>query len=298
VERFQRILLGLPGRYGVALIAVFAVLWLRWSLEAILEGRTPLLAFILAVIVASAWGGLGPGLFSTLLSAAVGMLFFVTPSTFFSEAGEWVRLGIFLGEGLVISLVFEGLHRRTQEIRQTLLQLKEANTKLEIARNQLEHAALTDPLTGLGNRRAFEQELLLELGQAKRNLSPLTVMFADIDGLKTINDQEGHERGDALIRAFAEVLRQTLRQGDRIYRFGGDEFAVLLPQVGPADYDSVRSRVSRLIEQLQLRGFPKASASIGLAAFPNEAASPEDLLRLADRLMYSQKETRKAISNV
>ena len=106
-------------------------------------------------------------------------------------------------EGIILSLVFERLHRRTQALSQTLKELEE--TQL-----QLEQAALSDALTGLGNRRAFEQDLLTEIERARREGAALTLLIADLDRLKQVNDQQGHAEGDRLIVSFARLLRETL----------------------------------------------------------------------------------------
>ncbi|MFC6663319.1 diguanylate cyclase domain-containing protein [Deinococcus multiflagellatus] len=99
---------------------------------------------------------------------------------------------------------------------------------------RLETAALQDALTGLGNRRAFELDLKAEVASARRHGYAFGLMMMDLDGLKTVNDELGHDAGDQLLRLFGQGLRQQQRAEDRCYRLGGDEFAVLLPHSPPS----------------------------------------------------------------
>ncbi|PYE53505.1 sensor domain-containing diguanylate cyclase [Deinococcus yavapaiensis] len=162
----------------------------------------------------------------------------------------------------------------------------------------LREAALTDTLTGLGNRRAFDLDLDATLARAHRANSTFSVGILDLDGLKAINDQEGHERGDALLRTFAASLRSELRMADRIYRLGGDEYALLLEHPDaryPPDElrDIMLSRVECAARRTRRSGFPAAGASLGTALFPHDAQSGADLVRLADARMYERKRLRK-----
>ena len=99
---------------------------------------------------------------------------------------------------------------------------------------QLAALARTDPLTGLANRRVWEEQLPLEMGQAQRTGEPLSLLMVDLDGFKEVNDREGHLAGDRLLKEVAAAWRGVLRPTDRIARFGGDEFVVLLPACGTA----------------------------------------------------------------
>lgn len=148
----------------------------------------------------------------------------------------------------------------------------------------LDAAAHVDALTGLGNRRAFRRDL----AQTTRQGHAVGVMSIDIDGLKELNDRFGHDQGDVLLRTFAHALQGTLRNTDRLYRLGGDEFVALLPGLSSA-LPGLLQRLERAVQTTRDAGFPRVSASSGVAVYPAEAACTESLLRLADERMYANK---------
>lgn len=153
----------------------------------------------------------------------------------------------------------------------------------------LARAALEDRLTGLGNRRAFDTDLDVTLAASLRHEHPVAVLILDLNGLKHINDTHGHDRGDEMLRAFARALQDAFRASDRVYRLGGDEYAVLLTHAQTETQDVLLRRV-RAAEQLtRAAGFPDISASCGAAFYPAERQSGRDLVRLADQRMYSDK---------
>lgn len=158
----------------------------------------------------------------------------------------------------------------------------------------LERAALTDQLTGLGNRRAFDLDLDATLARAARAHTAFSVAVVDLDGLKAVNDTQGHERGDALLRGFADALRAELRAVDRVYRLGGDEYALLLehteqPYTVAGIEAAVSGHVERAARRVRLAGFPLIGASLGLALYPLDSRSGADLVRQADERMYARK---------
>jgi diguanylate cyclase (GGDEF)-like protein/PAS domain S-box-containing protein len=162
---------------------------------------------------------------------------------------------------------------------------------------QMELAATTDLLTGLGNRRAFEVDVPAELRRAERQGKRVGLLSLDLDGLKRVNDLEGHVRGDALLREFARQLQQGLREQDRAYRLGGDEFMVVLPGVGEMRSAAIEARVRAVVAATRAAGFGNADVSMGLACFPAEGHDAETLLQLSDARMYAnkaEKSTRSA----
>lgn len=159
----------------------------------------------------------------------------------------------------------------------------------------LERAALEDPLTGLHNRRAFDLDLELALSGARRHDHPLAVIMIDLDGLKTINDAEGHERGDALLQQFAGDLQVTFRGNDRAYRLGGDEYALLLTHASPEHVGILLKRVGHTEELTRAAGFTCMGASAGIAFYPSDAQTPSELVRRADERMYEDKSDRKIL---
>ena len=150
---------------------------------------------------------------------------------------------------------------------------------------ELERLSLTDPLTGLGNRRSFERDLELRLSRSRRMSEPLALLYLDVDGLKRLNDRFGHASGDETLRCLASVLRSSSRLGsDTAYRVGGDEFVMVLT----AD----RSGAEAIAGRIAL-GFPERSphgsqVSMGVVVWDGRA-SVAQLLDEADSRMYRDK---------
>ena len=162
-------------------------------------------------------------------------------------------------------------------------------------RNQqqhLERETKTNALTALGNRRALNTDLAARLLEARRSGAPVGVLSIDVDGLKAINDQEGHARGDELLRFFGEALHTGFRAGDRAYRLGGDEYVLVLPGAGPQDIEKILERVQEAVTRTRQTGFAAMGASAGLACFPVDGEDAAQLLRLSDARMYAQKSSK------
>ena len=155
-------------------------------------------------------------------------------------------------------------------------------------RRLLEEAALTDPLTGLPNRRAFDRAFLEELKRAERYGYPLSLAILDLRGFKAINDRLGHAAGDLALIRVAQALSKERRNGDRVFRWGGDEFAALFPHTGKEGATRPAFRYARAIEGICLEGLC-LGVNIGLAAFPEDGKSPDELLSAADTRMYQAK---------
>jgi diguanylate cyclase (GGDEF)-like protein len=156
---------------------------------------------------------------------------------------------------------------------------------------QLQEQALTDGLTGCYNRRAFEMQLEHNLQMATRMRQPLSLIMLDLDNLKQINDSLGHEAGDNSLRLLAETLRAELRAVDTAARFGGDEFAIILPQADSEGALIVAERLRARIQLLSIAGLDCMTASFGLASFPFDASSRDTLVAAADRALYGAKHT-------
>ncbi len=160
---------------------------------------------------------------------------------------------------------------------------------------ELRELALVDPLTGLHNRRAFQEIAEHELQVARRAGSVAALMFIDVDGMKRVNDALGHAEGDRLLQQAADVLGSSLRESDVIARLGGDEFCILLSRDTAMDGASVLQRLGREIARLNDGGdLPFVlSLSHGLAYFdPGSPVSVDELIRQADAAMYEHKRSK------
>jgi diguanylate cyclase (GGDEF)-like protein/putative nucleotidyltransferase with HDIG domain len=149
--------------------------------------------------------------------------------------------------------------------------------------------ALTDPLTGLGNHRSFQERLQRELVHAEAKGEPFTLCMIDVDDFKRINDLFGHPAGD---RILAQVGNR-LRQNGEAFRLGGDEFALLLPGLSADDALSTSSSVLARIATLELEDVGSVTASAGIAGYPRQAFDRDELIRLADSALYWAKEHGK-----
>ena len=152
-------------------------------------------------------------------------------------------------------------------------------------------ASLKDPLTGAGNRVALDQALNREIDVARRHGQPLSVLMLDMDRFKMLNDTRGHHAGDAALRAVALLLREQLRNIDMTFRFGGEEFVVLLASTDTEAAARVGERIRTAIERLPLlvgESTIRLSASLGCATY-RLGEPPQALLQRADRALYEAK---------
>ena len=161
-------------------------------------------------------------------------------------------------------------------------------TALKDKAGEYEQLSLTDPLTGLLNRRYLEERIAEEIVRSKRHRFSLSLMMLDVDDFKAYNDKFGHPAGDSALKAVADVLKETLRGADVAARYGGEEFAILLPQTSSEEAAQIAERIRRKIERTE---FPerKVTASIGIASCSNEVDTPRDLISAADVALYAAK---------
>ena len=154
---------------------------------------------------------------------------------------------------------------------------------------QMNEAALSDPLTGLPNSTALASRLA-DLGASS------TVVICDLDGFKDVNDRFGHLMGNKVLVALADGFRKSCRERDFVARMGGDEFVLVLPQLRPEDVGARLSQFRALVRTvgLEVCGEPMLDASFGAASFPRDGATPDELLACADRRMYFRKAEQKS----
>jgi diguanylate cyclase (GGDEF)-like protein len=143
----------------------------------------------------------------------------------------------------------------------------------------------SDPLTGLPNRRHFEETLQRELARAARTEQPINLLILDIDHFKKINDTYGHQTGDAVLRAVARRLSETVRVGDVVARYGGEEFAIVMPNATTEDAVVLAERILRNVANIDV----PVTASIGIATFIRHATDGSALIDAADRALYESK---------
>ncbi len=180
-----------------------------------------------------------------------------------------------------------------------MLRIKHLQDQLRDVQRKLQEQSVTDPLTGLRNRRFFDERLVEEYGRAQRYADPVSLMMIDLDHFKLVNDRHGHQMGDVVLHSAATLIRSSLRDPDICARYGGEEFAVILPKTHVAGALVVAERVWRALGAKVYRdpGAPpekavdvRVTASIGIAFYPSkDITSAELLLRFADEALYQAK---------
>jgi diguanylate cyclase (GGDEF)-like protein len=188
---------------------------------------------------------------------------------------ERLELLAVLGSFATMSIDNARLHQRTMEL------------------------ACTDGLTGLYNHRQFKKMFTEELTRARRYQKPLSIILCDVDNFKAFNDSYGHPNGDLVLQELAGLLRELLRGCDTIFRYGGEEFVILLPETAIDDALRAAERIRSHVETsspaflAQITGSHGVTVSVGVAAFPDDGDSTAELLKSVDELMYAAKRTGK-----
>ncbi len=186
-------------------------------------------------------------------------------------------------------------HFTSQDARLLLLLLEPAAVALDNAMllRKSEELSVTDDLTKLYNSRYLNATLRREVERSKRYRTPVSLIFLDLDGFKSVNDQHGHLWGSRTLVEVGQVIASTVREIDVVSRFGGDEFTVILPQTGPEGAAIIAERIrQRIAETTYLSRYGlqvKISASLGIASFPDHGRTKDDLLARADQAMYLVK---------
>jgi diguanylate cyclase (GGDEF)-like protein len=162
---------------------------------------------------------------------------------------------------------------------------------------QLQQMALKDPLTGIGNRAMYDEVVNRKIQKAQRTNEHFTLMVMDLDNFKQVNDKHGHLMGDEILTSFVSVVQECLRGSDEMFRFGGDEFAIVLDQEGLEAAKLVAARIHHVISQHLMFVKYGVSTSIGCACF-KEADSATDLFARADKALYAAKDAGKACMKI
>ena len=212
-----------------------------------------------------------------------------------SETAERVR-GLQLGADDYISRPCDPAELLARA--RALLRTKQTHDRIRKLQLTLEQMVVSDPLTGLHNRRFLMDRLRQEMQRSDRHGEPLAFAMIDLDGFKTINDLYGHVLGDKVLRAVGNAISRSIRLSDIAARYGGDEFAVILPQTPPEGAMRVCERLLRAISEAGFQDDSgkvcRVTASLGLAYYPaDDVETPEDLVHSADGALYGAKRSGK-----
>ncbi|MDT8999950.1 GGDEF domain-containing protein [Paucibacter sp. APW11] len=185
-----------------------------------------------------------------------------------------------------------------ESVEHNLGELKEEVARRTRAEQVVRHLANHDALTGLPSLRLLHDRLERALAQAQRQGQGLAVIFADLNKFKPVNDRYGHEAGDLVLKTVAQRLAGGLREADTVGRIGGDEFLIILPEVGTMEAaQQVRDKLLALIDQpiylTRHNAAVTVTAAMGIALYPSMASDAQALLRLADQDMYRHKEAQR-----
>lgn len=199
------------------------------------------------------------------------------------------RLSRQVTELFELRLLIDRLESTIEENRRYQQELENYKNHIEMVNAQLEQVTLTDTLTGIRNRRAFDQRMQAEIANATRNHLPLSLLLLDIDKFKEYNDSYGHTAGDDALRAVAGILQQNARPYDLVARYGGEEFAVVLPNTDTAGALIIGERLRAAVEQGSLQHGQGVTVSIGVATSIG-AVDQQALIEPADQALYFVKQ--------
>ncbi|MGE4158408.1 MAG: diguanylate cyclase [Planctomycetota bacterium] len=179
-------------------------------------------------------------------------------------------------------------HFAEEQVAIKTRELLELNQKLDAL-------ARTDGLTGLLNRRALNEAVDAEIDRSRRNAKPVSVLMADLDHFKRVNDTYGHATGDLVLKAFAALMKKRLRITDVIGRYGGEEFCIVLPETGPTEALTIAEELRRDLEKTPLETNSvepplRVTCSLGVASDKGSGAKARELLVAADKALYAAKE--------
>ncbi|MEW6171703.1 MAG: GGDEF domain-containing protein [Bacillota bacterium] len=246
------------------------VLVLCWALPVALRifaaplGREIWILYVIpSALCAYTWSLRGSAVAALIPAALIGA------TGIFRNESELTAAVLIVGISLFLGLLFERARNKETELRDSI--------------NNLQQLVITDPLTGVYNRRYLFDRLGEEVARAKRYGIPVSVIMLDIDSFKTYNDKHGHLTGDVLLQTIAQTIKGALRQEDVVVRYGGDEFAVILTG---ADARSAKITAERLRSAVKSRGM---SISLGVVTYPQDAVVAEELLKRADFYLLAAK---------
>jgi diguanylate cyclase (GGDEF)-like protein len=161
------------------------------------------------------------------------------------------------------------------------------------AEDRLRHLAATDPLTGLANYRRLSETIESEIKRSERTARAFSVLIFDLNGMKRINDRHGHPAGNCALCRLADIFRTSCRSADTAARYGGDEFAIVLPETNANEAEAVGRRICERLSND--REEPRLSMSVGAAVYPEDGTTNETLFQAADRALYKMKHLKNTL---
>lgn len=186
------------------------------------------------------------------------------------------------------------LYRQNRRLRQLQEELVRQNAELQEKNRLLEELAATDGLTGLYNRRYFQQRLAEEISRCVRYETVLALAMIDVDYFKGYNDACGHPQGDRLLKEIGRLLKENVRDGDVVARYGGDEFAVIFVEMDSLVAQKAGERIREAVEAYAAAADGELiTVSIGVASYPKDASSADELIQKADEALYLAKQGGK-----
>jgi diguanylate cyclase (GGDEF)-like protein len=285
---------------ALAALTLLLAIWIFSQGTAYSFSRRPFLLLPFALWAAVRFGVRGAAGIGLLIAAiaitanlyGLGPLVADTPADTVLQLQEYLAVLAF--SSLALAALLQELRTTHGELdrlnRELEARVAERTLELQQVNQNLEALASIDPLTGASNRRHFLKQARSEIGRAKRQGLPLSVIMLDIDFFKSVNDRFGHEAGDKVLVALAATIRATLRAGDIFARLGGEEFIVMLPGQGLPEASQMAERLRVLIAQNEVPGCPaRITVSAGLAGLESGAEEIDDLLRRADEGLYRAK---------
>jgi two-component system cell cycle response regulator len=224
----------------------------------------------------------------------------MTGVEFLNRAKEYVPLAtraILTGQmdltDLMTAVNSQAIHRlilKPWDNDYLIVQMRESlqNHQLLLQKSELEKLSITDPVTSVSNHRHFQECLRREMERAHRHNRPLSLLMIDVDHFKAFNDRFGHPEGDKLLFKIAQHIRGDVRTIDLVFRYGGEEFAVILPDTNPEDARKAAERLRESLAAAKL-GAIQVTASIGVASITDTTSTTESLIQFADQAMYQAK---------
>ena len=190
----------------------------------------------------------------------------------------------------------ERLRRQLDQARNDAIsresELQRYQQQLEAANIKLQELATTDPLTGVANRRVFDQRLNIDFAHARRYGRAMAVMILDVDNFKQRNDRFGHDEGDVTLKRLAALLARSVREADLVVRYGGEEFVLLLPETNEQQALTMSNRILAMVRGYEW-GHEQLTVSGGVADLQPSVMRPHELVTRADKALYAAKRAGK-----